>query len=387
MNVVTEANQTSFSDSLLKESGAAYQPAQTTPETKPAEAPAEKPVETITEKPVETTTDKPAEPTTPITTTTTKAPASQPEGDESDIDDEKLLAALRKKTGRDFKSLDEFTADRKEPTEDEKKQAAETERSEAIEFGKVNKLFSQADYDKFITFSAKDPSDAVQERFVARAIEADKNLTPEEAQDLFNEVFHIMEPEDSYKFQEGQRMIQKEYEDEKNKEFANIAGVTGLYKDYKENTAKAQAYSSEVSKLFTPEKLPTKFEFPIDGEIISFPVDLKNKQVIDILDNIKKDYLTVDMMRSSTDRTGKLNEQGLAAQINLDLQQALVKEIVTEVAKSYSAAVLVKAKLGRRGVININEETSSGATGSASGPLGYSDQLLKESGYPVETAK
>jgi hypothetical protein len=374
MLIENQTPETSFADEMMKEVGySAGTPA--APQEKPLDKPEDKPDDEPADKPEDKPADKPAD--KPEDKPTDK-PATP---DDSDIDDERLLAALRKKTGRDFKSFEDFSSDKKEPTEQEKKQAAEQVRTEAIAFGTHNKLFTQSEYDNFLVFQSKDPADVVQENFVEGVMKDNASMTKEDAEDLFNELYHTGEDEDSYKYKQAQKLISRQYNDIKTEQFGKIAGVEDTYQNYKKHEGQAKAYSSQVEKIFT-EKLPSKFDFTIDGEQVSYPVDLKNKDVVKIINTIKADYLTVDMMNSTVDQTGKLDEGVIMTEIKKDIASALLTKMVAEVAKSYSDSRLVKAKLGRRGMIQLDEETASGAS-TFTEPSGFSDQLLAEAGYAV----
>lgn len=376
MATETQENVTSFSDQLLAEAGATT-PATTDPQPDTPKQPPQVSTEIPLVTPSSNGQEQPPKPAAEK-----KADATDGEGAEAEIDDTRLMAALSKKMGREIKSFDDLTPKATpELTDEEKKTLSEQNRSQAIEYGKKNNFFTQSQYDNYVTFSALSPTEVVQARFVAKEMETE-GVDLEEATDTFNEFYHTMEAEDTPKYKRAQALIKKEYEEIKRAEFSKIVDVEQDFETYKKDEHRATIFKTEVEKIF--DNLPPKFEFKIDGETLSFPINLKDKKTLDIITGLKTEYLNVEMMNSTTDQTGKVDQAGLAGVITKDLQNALLESVVTAVAKSYADIKVQKAKMGRRGVIDLEEETATTSTAGKDGvPMGLSDSMLKEAGYDL----
>lgn len=340
----------------------------------------------VIEKTAATTTPAPAAPPAenPAPPATGPAPAN-PAVIEDEIPEEKLLEALRKKTGRDFKSLSDLSeAAKPEPTAEEKLAAAQEHRSKAIEFGKTHKLFSQTEYDQYIRTTASTPLEIVKNDFTTKLRTQDPNITAEEASDAFEEVYHIHEDQDTWKYKEGQALLANQHEQLMRKNFGSIMDIEKVYDDVQKETVNAANYKNEITSLFD-KSLPQKFEFTIGDETVSFPLNLSDTKTLDLVNGIKKGYLTMDMMKSSTGPDGKVDKEALLSQITQDLKAAVLEDMVKEVATAYSNARLTKAKMGRRGAaIDLSTETTD--RDKPRSTLGIADQLMEEAkqlGMPV----
>lgn len=377
---MAETNETGFADQLFAEQGIEKPTAQDIA----AEAEATPPQRGVREH-----DDPPAAPDTPPVIKSASSP-NPPVADQAatppaaaaaadvnfdDIPEEKLLEQLSKRTGRQIKSFEDLHKPQAELSDEEKKAQAEKRRSDSIEFAKKNNLFTQAEYDNYVKQSGQNPFDVVKGKFIQDAMKEDADLSQEEAEEMFDEYYHVHEGSDSPKYKRAQAQIQKEYDELQRQNFGKILDAPKQYDQYQELNQKAIAYKSQVEEIFD-KKLPTEFQFKIDGEPVRFQIDPK-KQAEKIA-AVKNDYLTMQMMNSVTNQDGKVDEAALLKQIESDLKIQLLEHLVSEVAVSYSDIKLTKSRMGRK---NASIELETGKTSEPKAAENFfADSLLKEAG-------
>jgi hypothetical protein len=306
-----------------------------------------------------------------------------PNQNADELDDAKLLAALQKRgiAATSLADLQKPAAPAAEPTEEEKRAAAEQKRTKALKFGLDNRLFTQAEYEASIAFNSRKAEEVVKEDFSARLLKENPDLTQEDIDDLFEEKFFLSEPEGGAKHKLGQQELQEYYNRIKTGKYGKILDVEKVYEGYESNLSKAQSYATQIDQLFKeiPATLLAKindkevpaFSFKIGPdnhqETIPSPIDLT------LLDAIKKDYLTEAHMTALIDQTGNIaDKKAVTEEILKDLFWRNKDKIMTEVATAYSDKKLSEDKRGRRNAI-LPESTSS--DGKRTG-TGVSDQMM-----------
>ncbi len=296
----------------------------------------------------------PAKPADPITA----PPVTQadPEIDEDKV----LLEKLSKKLGRTITSLDELNTPAAPPvlTDEQKREAEENKRGEAVEFGKRNKIFNQSQYDDYIRYSNVDPVDAVQEKWINEAVKEDTNLSREDAESLFNQQFHLDADPDTIKFKNGMRQIKKIYEDEKREKFGNILDIVPQYEKHTEFVNRANAYTKEL-KTFISAGLPKKFEFPIGDQTYAYEIDYNDKEVQSHIQSLEKEYLTANFAKDFDPTSDKPFDAFRALMIK-DFKDMLMNRMVAAVATNHAAHTNLENKHGRKGIINLNEQVKTG---------------------------
>lgn len=267
-----------------------------------------------------------------------------------DMSEEDIIKVLNKRTGKTFSSLTDLT---KEPeskilTAEEQEQENEKRQADALKFGLDNKLFAKKDYDQFQVFKTIPKVDVVMEAFVKEEMAADKELSKEDAEERFKELYHQFDDETSFKYKKGLQQIEQQYEQIKNARFKNIVNVEDVYKGVEKNMANAKVYHQKLTETFN--SIDKNLSFEIDGEKINAPL-FTDEQV----EKVKKNYLTPEMMASVLAEDGSIDMESLATEIRKDFIYDNLDTIVTEAAKTL-ADVKVKAAMKARKGANFTEE-------------------------------
>lgn len=273
-----------------------------------------------------------------------------------EIADDKLLEILRKRSGKDLKSLDEILNPPKELTEDEKRAKIEEEESEALQFGLKNKIFKKGELEAYNADKVKKPRDIAYEMFAAEELKNDDTLTPDDIQARFKSYMMEDLPEDSWMRQRREKEMDAAAKAYMATKYGAIENVGAQYKQYSEVLQRASAYKSNVESVisdlsteyttsFKDEDGDQKFTFKIPADLV-----LKAKEY----------FLHQDTF--SQLNNGNVSKEDLAVAVNdLIIKQAL-KPIIEEVAKSYLATKAAALKMGKKG---IKPEGTLGSGGAA----------------------
>lgn len=258
----------------------------------------------------------------------------------AEMSDDDLLTLLKKKTGRDLKSIDELLkpAVAKTPEEAEAEKAANKEK--AIQFGLQNKLFNSEALAAFHIDNARSDRDIALEVFAVAQKNLDDTLTPEQIEDQFREMYYEDEDDDNLKKKiKAQEIkdIAKQYRAYKHDA---IIGAEDSYNNHVTAATQAANYKGLVES--TVGAFNKKQSFKIgDKEYFS---DLTDSTMA----SVQEQLLSSDMFNRLGQ--GSVSEEQLQTIVR---QSAIIKElprIVKEVAESYASDVLAAEKLGRRGV-------------------------------------
>jgi hypothetical protein len=222
------------------------------------------------------------------------------------------MKALAKK-GIQAKSIDELIP-KEELTDEKKKELQEKKRGTVIEFAKAQGLFTQKQYDDYVKFDSQQKSDVVKAAFIAQVKKQNPEATDKEAEEYFDETFFTLEDEGSSKFKYGQAQIEQQFEAIKRSKFSNILDAEQIYDGVQTNLQKATSYKSQVDSLF--EKDFKGFAVKVGEHEINYPITTDHAEIIK---EIKKDYLTPDMMNALMDQTGKVELSVLKEEIEKDL--------------------------------------------------------------------
>ncbi len=264
------------------------------------------------------------------------AAATDPE-----ISDDEFNKILAKKSGGKYKSLEELnppaqpTAEEVEAQKNQRKTAAHLW---AIESGKTTK----EKYDQAIKESGRTDRDIALSVFTKSLKEDDKNITTEEAEEIFNDTFHQDKEEDSRLRKNGDNQIKK-MADAYRKE--NISFLDEIEPEYDQVVAtqnQYQAYKGRIKEL--GEKIPKvmSIEMPyenVDGTKVTLTqtFDVDDTVIKKVLDEVRgQNFFTVKNVTTN----GKITDKELDAEITSRIKAATYDAAI----KSMYAAGLKKGE-------------------------------------------
>lgn len=199
------------------------------------------------------------------------APATQPLVENDEISDEAFNRMLLKRSGGKYKTLEEL-APAKQDTPEEIEAAKNKRKSEAhiwaIESGKTTK----ENYDRAIKDSTRTDRDIALSLFTANLKEEDKNITSEEATEIFADTFHETAEENSRLRKSGQAQIEKIAAQYRKDNFAFLDEIEPEYNQVVETQNQYQGYKARVKEMSEkiPKTMPIEVAYTdVDGNAVT----------------------------------------------------------------------------------------------------------------------
>jgi hypothetical protein len=319
-------------------------------------------------------------PNNPNKDSTNTVPNNQNEGateknntdpQDGEIDEKSLINFLKKK-GIEVDSLDQLKPKPADPSPEDLEKQREQSRQAAIQFGITSNLFTQKEYDDYAKFTAKDKQDAVKEHFIEQYQQSHPDVDYDDAEDVYNEKFFLLEDEEGYKYKSGQQDIEQYYERITKEKYGKIVGIEELHKKVTEGISKFNSYKTQVEDILTT-KIPADLTFSVEGQDIKIPLGLQ----AETLNSLKDTYLTQDMMSSLVDQSGQVNTELLVEEIQKDLFWANRNTLIAEVARTAADKARLEAKGGRKGIVQPDTATSPNTQHSQpAGQKSLSDDMM-----------
>lgn len=175
------------------------------------------------------------------------AKVEEPAATEAEIEDDVLIKALRKKTGKEISSLDEFLNPKKEETPEELEAKANQREKNKITFGLQNNKITTKEIESFIEDS-KNPESLAFSFFAASQKELDSTLTADEIQERFEERYAINEDKESAAYKLGQKEIAFIADNILSKKHANYLSLEKEYAAHEKNTQSESEYRNSIIK-------------------------------------------------------------------------------------------------------------------------------------------
>lgn len=253
------------------------------------------------------------------------AAAQQPALNIDDLTDDQINALIEKKTGGKVKTLAELNeppAKTKEELEKEK----ETRKADALTWAFDNKKIKKEDYDNAIIGKSKSDRDIALSVFTTEAQAENKDLTTEEAEELFKDAYHEIDPESNlYKI--GQKEIKK-LADATRKEKFNIPDYEAEFDEFTELNNNFKAYKATVKKVAADISKEFEIKQPyqyLDGakEDIIYKIPMDEKLFNKILADA-----TTEVEFLNRNSNGKIDEKQLAKEIQHHMKAVMFDQAI-----------------------------------------------------------
>jgi len=287
--------------------------------------PADKP-DTTAQEPEQSAADKP-DPAPEQSAPPTPPPAEKPNVD--DISDEDFDALVQKRLGKSVKDLTPVAEKTKEQLEAEAEKRRSDALAWAIETGKAKK----SDYDNAIIGRQKSDKQIALQIFTDSLVAEDSAITPEEAEEIFNDTYHQGDPE-SRLFKLGEKEIKKIADAYRKENFGFLDTIESEYDAFSKTHSEYKAYKGQIKELAAT--LPTEIthEFEYDGPngkqkfSYAFPVDEK------VTAKILADYSSENEFSvRSTIGNGKMDKAAIAKEMLYHLKARTFDSVLADVAK------------------------------------------------------
>lgn len=231
---------------------------------------------------------------------------------QKELDDEAVIAYLKKTKGKEINSLDDFLNPVKELTAEEKIAEKEKRESNMFAHGLSTGAFTKKDLENFISDS-KNPSELVYEAYANDQKAKDDTLTDAEIRDEFNEKMGLdIENKESRQYIAGQNLINKlatgllkdKYPKIVNldKEYSSFEATQKTQNDFNKKVATQKPiYQRDIEEIRNASKKiniaindKENFEFVVDeGVLAEVEQEMLSDKIVN--DNINKGYRKEDL--------------------------------------------------------------------------------------------
>lgn len=267
---------------------------------------------------------------------------------EFELDDEKILAYLKNKKGKEITSLDELINPAQPLTEDQKKEATEKREARKFAFGLETGLFSKKQLEEFIT-DTKNPSELVFAAYKADQVSKDPNISDEEIMTEFNDRFGLeIEDKESRQYITGQNLLNKIASGLIKEKHSKILNLDNDYSAHESNQSKQSEIDNKVQRntpLYNSDLQKVK------SDIKKVSIQLEGNETFDTeLDDAVINEITSEMQSSNYSK--RLIEEGW----NIDnmkqvAQTSAIIKSLPQILKKYADAQVLKNQAGVKGII------------------------------------
>lgn len=272
--------------------------------------------------------------------------------EEPELDDEKILAYLKAKKGKEFSSVDEFINPKKELTPEEKEKVAEQREANKVAYGLSKGLFTNKQFENYITDS-KNPTPLVLDAYIKDQKEKDSALTDAEIEAEFNEKFGLDEDKESRAYKTGQMLINNMASNIINKKYPKILNLEKDYSNYEDIEKKNKDYENKFqtqSPLYKKDidqikKEIKRVSIPISDKE-SFETDLDDSIIDEIIAQMSEDKFSKDQIDRGWEREV----------IKQTAQTASIIKSLPSLMEKYAAKKILAQQAGIRGVKPLGKE-------------------------------
>lgn len=241
-----------------------------------------------------------------------------------DISDEEFNKQLERRTQGKIKKIEDLNPPVVK-TAKEIEEEAEKKRNDArvwaLETGKVK----PEDYDTAAVIRSKSDRELALQAFTSSLQADDKDITPEEAEEIFKDVYHEGADEKSKSFIIGQKNIKSLADSIRKEHTSKLENIDSEYDEEVSNRNQFTSYKGQVKKISA--ELPKEFtiDMPykyLDGadETISYKIPVDDK----VLTKILAEHSTASAFSiRNILNNGKITEKDLTADIANALKAAM----------------------------------------------------------------
>ncbi len=307
--------------------------------------------------------------------------AGQAEDAEDDISEEKIIAALQKK-GLKIDSIQALAAatqpaaTKKEEEEDEEEDEVTEDAAHAYLL--EQKLIDQDTIGKYKEESAKDKQELARllhhQNRIAELKEAgtkEEDMPSEdELNREFEDLYYTFEDQTDPKYKHGQKMINRMVNEYLEDKYGVVIGAKETVKEEKTTQRMFNRFTKALDEVASEVGSKITISLEEDGQPFSYSYTVPT----DVLEKVKAQYA----VKESIDlfgKDGKIDKDSLKGVMQVALIGANFEQIVAEVAKSHTAAMLTKMGKGRRG---IPDGSDAGASGKPVGGSSGKTKLIKK---------
>lgn len=296
-----------------------------------------------------------------------ESPATPPATVDQELSDEALLAAVNKRRGTSYTSLDQIAQPTTEPQlTDEQKEALALERQNKVRtFALQNKKATSTDFDRYAQETSQPYVDVALQLYKTERLEALKASgvveLPEDSQleAEFNDLnFQYADATDPKRLKAEAR-LRAEVDGYLQTKYANIYSLEDEFTEHESAVQLRQDYDSSINQVFTEAQTEfSELSFEISGDKKGEKIPYKFKVTPELFAQVRAHYSTDDSFRLLGQ--GKLDLAVLKGAVKNNLISQAFNEIISEIANAHRAAGIEEIKKGRRHIPDRDNSSQEG---------------------------
>lgn len=268
---------------------------------------------------------------------------------DEELTDDKILAYLKNKKGKEITSLDDFLNPKLELTEDQKATAKQERENNKIAFGLQNNKFSTKELESYINDS-KNPKDLVFAAYAKAQKENDVELTDTQIEEEFEDKFGLDQKEDSRAYKAGQLLLNNIAAKLINDKHSKILNLENDYSSFEKNTASQAEINAKIQT---------------QSPIYKKEIEAIKNDVAKVSFKIGENVWATELPQESVDST--LSKMLSEEYVERQIKKGYTKEELTQVAQTsaiienlpflmqkYADEQILKKQAGSRGVLPNN---------------------------------
>ena len=301
-------------------------------------------------------------------------PGAKPAGSAVDLDNlsdedrDKLIEKLTKGKVKSLGDLDEAPKPKsKEELEAEATQRRQDALSWAIDTGKVKR----EEYDEAIVMQSKSDRELALSAFTASLQAEDEDVTPEEAAELFKDVYHEGQKADGPLYKAGQREIKKLADAVRREKAGILDEIEPDFENFTQTQSQFKAFKKQVKTIADTAPKTVDFTIPyknVDGSEnnLSYTAQVDPAILNKIVNDLTAENAFVVRNISSN---GKINEKALSEELTYHIKARMFDTVIPQLLADHGKKVeeLLVVQLGNKRIGNQNlnnGQQSAGANGT-----------------------
>lgn len=264
---------------------------------------------------------------------------------EEEIDEDKILAYLTKKSGKEISSIEDFINPKAEVSDEEREtakvQAKEKRDSDKIAFGLSNGIFNSKELSSYATDTEK-YQDFVFGVYAADQKAKDSELTDADIEEEFAFKFSTEDDKDSRSYQAGQNLLKNIAESLLQQKYPKIVSLENEYASF-EQAQEAEQKIIKATPKYTKDVSAIKEELKsvsIEMGNETFDVELPSDTVDTIVSDLLNPHYAKMKIASGWDKKSLMETATVSA----------IMKSMPLILKKYADKEVLKHQAGTRGI-------------------------------------
>lgn len=275
----------------------------------------------------------PEENKTPAEAAAPQAPSTPAVTPPAEPTDDEILAIFNKRNGTEFKSLDEIVP-KKAKSKEEAAAEEEKFRADALEWALGTGKLGRDKYEKSIIDKSRTPREIALAAFTANLREEDKDITNEEAEEIFKDTYHEDKEVDNPRlYRLGQKRMADEAAQYLKANYGDVDGLEDSFREYIDGSEKFKSFNKQVKTFFgavpTDNSLEVEYTHA-NGKTEKLKIDYKVSE--EDVKAIQKQFANEEMFFALGADKGEVSEKTMNDAFKFHLKARVFDKALADVA-------------------------------------------------------